>query len=129
MLILGPGNRPHVVYTIVPPSEGCGETDRLSRAGTYYATRVDGKWVSKRITKKLALPSIALDPRTGRVHILVGDVLYTKDANRDWASAPLPAGIDDPVMRVDPATGELLIIFNHTGPDGESDGLFAMTSR
>jgi hypothetical protein len=128
MLILGPGNRPHVAYTIVPPSEGCGETDRLSRAGTYYATRVNGTWISKRITKKPDLASIALDPETGRIHILVGKVLYTKVANRDWVSAPLPAGVDSPVMRIDSATGNLLLVYLHTGPDGESEGLFAITS-
>ena len=52
---------------------------RLSREGTYYATLVNGKWTSQRITKKLGLPSIALDPETGRVHVLVDNMLYTKE--------------------------------------------------
>jgi len=128
MLILGPGNQAHIAYTIVRPWDGCGEPDGLSRAGTYYATQVNGKWASKRVTKDLDLTSIALDPRTGRMHVLVGHVLYTKAADRGWASAPLPAGIDDPQMRVDPATGTLLLVYDRTGPDGDSDGLVAITS-
>ena len=62
------------------------------------------------------------------MHVLVGHVLYTKAADRGWASAPLPAGIDDPQMRVDPATGTLLLVYDRTGPDGDSDGLVAITS-
>ena len=65
----------------------------------------------KRITKQLGpAHSIALDPGSGRIHVLVGNVLYTKDPNSSWVSAPLPAGVDLPVMRLDPATGTLLLV-------------------
>jgi hypothetical protein len=129
MLILGPGDQPHVVYTITPPTQGCGDAEPLSRAGTYYATMVNGKWSSQRITKHLALVSFALDPGTGRVHVIEGNTLYTKESSRAWASARLPAGVERPVMRLDPATGELLLVYLPSNPDGESDGLFAITSR
>ncbi len=42
MLVLGARNQPHVVYTIVPPIEGCGTSEPTSRTGTYYATLVNG---------------------------------------------------------------------------------------
>ena len=73
MLVLGARNQPHVVYTIVPPIEGCGTYEPTSRTGTYYATLVNGTWTSQRITKKLGRPSIAVDPATGRVHVLVDE--------------------------------------------------------
>src|SRR6476620_9115141 len=59
MLVLGSGNQPHVAYTIVPPSQGCGDGEQLTRAGTYYGTMVDGKWTSQRVTKELGLSSLA----------------------------------------------------------------------
>lgn len=128
MLILGPGNQPHVAYTITPPTQGCGDAEPLSRAGTYYATMVNGKWSSQRITKHLALGSFALDPGTGRIHVIEGNTLYTKEASRAWASTRLPVEVDRPVMRLDPATGSVLLVYARSGPDGEPDGLFAITS-
>jgi hypothetical protein len=100
----------------------------LARTGTYHATTVNGKWASERVTKKLGLPSLALDPRTGRVHVIEGDTLYTKESSRAWASTRLPAGVDHPVMRLDPTTGSVLLVYLRSSPDGESDGLFAITS-
>jgi len=130
VLALGAGNQPHVVYTIFPAPEGCGDTAKISRAGTYYATIVGGRWTSQRITKEHDLPSLALDPRSGRVHVLVGNTLYTKDPNRSWTSARLPKGVDAPVMRLDPATGNLLFVYvDYSNPDDESAPLLAITSR
>jgi hypothetical protein len=130
-LALGPGDRPHVVYTIARPTGdgGCGDPEGLARTGTYLATMVDGKWTSERVTKTVGLPSLALDPGSGRVHVMVGNTVYTKEPSRGWTSARLPAGVEDPEMRVDPATGRLLLVYLRSSPDGESDGLFAITSR
>jgi hypothetical protein len=129
-LILGPGDQPHIVYTIARPTGdgGCGDSEGLARTGTYHATMVDGKWVSERVTKTVGLPSLGLDPGSGRVHVIVGNTVYTKEPSRAWASARLPAGVEDPEMRVDPATGRLLLVYIRSSPDGESDGLFAIAS-
>jgi hypothetical protein len=128
MLVLGARNQPHIAYTIVEPANGCGDAGLPSRAGTYYATLVNGKWTSQRITKRLGLTSLTLDPGSGRLHVLVGNTLYTKTPNAAWVSARLPAGVDNPTMRLDPATGSLLLVYNRSSPDGESDGLYAITS-
>lgn len=90
---------------------------------------VKGKWTSHRVTKELGLSSLAIDPGTGRIYLLIGNAVRTKLPNGTWASARLPAGIDNPVMRLDPATGSLLVVYLHSNPEGESDGLFAITSR
>ena len=129
MLVLGSGNQPHVAYTIAPPSQGCGDGEQLTRAGTYYATMVKGKWTSQRVTKELGLSSLAIDPGTGRIYLLVGNAIRTKPPNGTWVSARLPGGIDSPVMRLDPATGSLLVVYLHSNPEGEPEGLFAITSR
>jgi hypothetical protein len=129
MLLLGPGNQPHVAYTIARQPEGCGDAHQVSRAGTYYATIVDGKWQSHRITKHLGLSSFALDPGTGRVHLIEGNTLHTKEASRAWVAARLPAEVDLPVMRVDPETGALLVVYLRRNANGESEGLFAITTR
>jgi hypothetical protein len=128
MLVLGGGNQPHVAYTIVPPLEGCGDVNLLSRAGTYYATIVNGKWTSQRITKDVGLSSLGLDPGAGRVHVLVGNTVHTHDPDSGWVSTRLPAGVDDSVMRVDPATGTVLVLYIQRNRDGDSEGLFAFTS-
>ena len=128
MLVLGARNQPHVVYTIVPPIEGCGTYEPTSRTGTYYATLADGTWTSQRITKKVGRPSIAVDPATGRVHVLVANVLLTKNPDSGWVSARLPAGVDSPVMRLDPATGGLLVVYLHSNADGVTEGLYAITT-
>lgn len=129
MLVLGAGNQPHVAYTIVPPTQGCGDAEQLTRAGTYYATMVKGTWTSQRVTKELGLSSLAIDPRSGRINLLVGNTVRTKVPNGSWVSARLPAGVDSPVMRVDPATGSLLVVYLHSSPDGESNAIYAITSR
>jgi hypothetical protein len=116
------------VFTISRLPEGCGEADQVSREGTYYATIVNGKWTSQRITKRLGPSSLVLDPRTGRVHFLIENVVHTRNANGTWVSTRLPAGIEFPVMRLDPATGNLLVVYVQSTPDGESDNLFAITS-
>jgi hypothetical protein len=130
-LILGPGDRPHIVYTIARPTGdgACGDPEGLARSGTYYATMVDGKWASERVTKQIGRASLALDPRTSRVHVIVGNTVYTKEPSRAWASARLPAGVEDPEMRVDPATGSLLLVYLDWNQAGESEGLLAITSR
>ena len=72
---------------------------------------------------------VASDDLTARIHVIEGKTLYTKEPSRAWVSAPLPADVDLPVMRLDPATGSLLVVYLRSNADGESDGLFAITSR
>ena len=125
----GPGNQPHVVYTIVRPTEGCGDVGSDSRAGTYYATMANGKWTSKRITKHLGLSSLALDPEPA-VSMSSKATRCTRRSRPGAGSRQrCPREVDLPVMRLDPATGSLLVVYLRSNADGESDGLFAITTR
>jgi hypothetical protein len=129
-LVLGDGNQPHVVYTIVRPTYGCGDgVKQPSRVGTWYATMVNGKWISQRINKKVGFPSLVLDPGSGRVFVLLDNVVYTKAPTGTWESARLPKVVKFPVMRIDPATGSLLLVYEAPNPDGESSSLMAITSQ
>jgi hypothetical protein len=91
--------------------------------GTYYATMVDGIWSSQRVTKTVGLPSLALDPGSGRVHVMVGKHRLHEGTVKSLGVGKVAAGVEDPEMRVDPATGSLLLVYVRSSPDGESDGL------
>jgi hypothetical protein len=131
-LVLDADDKAHIVWTRVPfpdPGLGCvyGEPPPKDQ-GTYYATNAGGKWVSQQITRTIGRTSLQFDQKTGRIHVLISDRkvrYYTSTGNGTWTASTVPTGpASSPLLRLDPATGTLLIVY-FGGPD-QAD-IYAMT--
>jgi hypothetical protein len=132
-LVLDSSDKAHVVWTRLPyliPEGGCayGDLPQHKDMGTYYATNASGTWQSQRITRDMGETSLQVDQKTGRVHILVNDRklrYYTSAGDGKWSASTVPSGsASSPLLRLDPATGTLLIVYLG-GADGTT--MYAMT--
>ncbi|MEA2547920.1 MAG: hypothetical protein QOE42_518 [Chloroflexota bacterium] len=130
-LVLAPGNDAYVLWTRSSGTGGggCADMDGDSSDGTYFATNASGKWVTSRLTSLLGGTSMALDPVTGEIHVLVDAyqrIVYfhrSAAAGSAWAHETLVrGGLSWAVIREDPASGDLLVVFV-TNPASESDVL------
>lgn len=124
VLVLGAGDRPHLLWTRGYHSGGgCLEPDPPPDHGTYYSTLVAGTWQPEHLSTKEGVASLTLDIDANRVHALISDsdglVYLSKSGTRSWARrtlADLHPG--DAVLRLDPGTGELLaayIVYENEG--------------
>jgi hypothetical protein len=138
-LVLAPGNDAYVVWnrSSAGGGGGCVDGERDSSDGTYFATNASGKWVSSKLTSLLGGTSMALDPATGEIHVLVDDyqrIVYfhrSAAAGSAWVHETLArGGVQSAVIREDPASGDLLVVFV-TDPASEGDFLHVqvMTRR
>ena len=132
VLVLGKGNLPHLLWTVNDWQEGdCGPI-LGPLAATYYATLTNGKWVSARITSRVGPTSLTLDVDTGRVHAVIGGsgiLYYTKATTGDWTWTTLtPAGAwVEPLIRLDPRTGTLLVVYVAKVNDGVTGDVYVIT--
>jgi hypothetical protein len=118
-LVLDQSNHAHLLWSRMPSLLGCANGEPTPEDGTYYATNASGKWVSGRITTNLGATSLQIDEVTGRIHVLVagsGVRYYTKLPGGSWGgtkvtSATVPLKSAAAAIRLDPATGRLLIVY------------------
>ena len=136
LLVLGADNQPHLVWTRDATAElGCAVPNPKPADGTYYATKVDGRWAIKRITKATGPTSMVLDTDTGTVHVLVngspnangGGHLdhFERAPGGKWTSQGL---LDSPVegsavIRQDATDGTLVVLYD------SKDGVQMLTRR
>jgi hypothetical protein len=117
LLVLGAGNQAHVMWVRTSSGGGCAEPGPFPEDGTYYATNPGDTWQARRVTKSLGWMSLSLDPVTGRVHAIIESNrvrYYTKAPTGPWqvTTVPgVPATASSPVIRVDPATGRVLLAY------------------
>lgn len=127
ILALDANDRPHLLWTRTTAG-ACGDIP----VGTYYATKTHLDWATHRITRAVGQTSLQVDPTTGRVHVLLGTAseirYYTIAANAQWTRADVLStpGALSPLIRVDPATGTLLVVYIRESASG-SGTIYAMT--
>jgi hypothetical protein len=132
-LVLGAGNVASIVWTRAYHGLGCAEPGPFADDGTYFATNASGTWVSERITPGVGTASLTLDVATGRVHVVVsawasGLDYYTKLPGGAWSLTNLSVeAVGSPVIRLDPATGALLVVYNRVHRESMPDGIYAIT--
>jgi hypothetical protein len=88
----------------------------------YYATNASGTWKVQRFTSARGVASLQIAGSTNDVHLVLaagtGLAYYTKTATGSWHSKRLASGwVESPVIRLDPATGRLLVVFIRTDDD------------
>lgn len=139
VLVLGSGDHAFVSWAateVVDSSEGCsGEVPPPpSHEGTWFATDVDGKWATKRLSKDIGAASLAIDVASGRLHATYNDrrgIRYvTRAADGTWSGSRLHVSADfsGAVLRRDPATGLLLLVGPMWGEDEANTGIYALTA-
>jgi hypothetical protein len=133
VLVLGSSDRAFVSWAGVPGGEGC-EGPTPSHEGTWFATDVDGKWATKRLSKDIGSASLALDVGSGRLHATYNDqrgIRYvTRAPDGTWSGSRLriTADFSGTVLRRDPETGLLLLVGRLSSDDGAKDGIYALTA-
>jgi hypothetical protein len=122
LLVLGPGNQPHIVWTRFGKDDGaCGGPGHRDPTGTYYGTLANGTWAIERVTKATGPLSFVVDTDTGGVHVLVNvyDSLgngrlthYERAPRGGWTATPLKASVDGGfLIRLDEADGTLVVAY------------------
>ena len=132
-LVLGPGDVADVLWDRAPTGGGCVTRDAEAADGTYFATNSGGSWQTSRLTQLVGQASLTLDPGTGQVDAVVsgsdeydvpaveGFVFFTRSADGTWASTTLsPTEVESPVIRLDPATGTVLVAYITTATGGST---------
>lgn len=134
VLVLGGGDRAFVSWTAMPGGEGC-EGPLPTHEGTWFATDVDGKWATKRLSRDVGSASLAVDVASGRLHATYNDergVRYvTRASDGTWTGSRLDITRDfrGSILRRDPDTGMLLLVGSLYSDDDESEvGLYAVTA-
>jgi hypothetical protein len=115
LLVLDGQNNAHVVYTVTEHGGGCAEAGPQPEDGTYYATNESGRWASTRISRSMGETSLTVDTRTGQVHVLLSadrGLRYLTISGGRWTERRLTTrNVLNPVIRLDPATGNLLVAY------------------
>ena len=136
-LVLGRGDHAFVSWAameIDTSGGGCESPERPipSHQGTWFATDVDGKWTTKRLTKDVGSATLAVDVATGRLHAIYRDsrgIRYvTRAADGSWSGSRLdvPRDFAATVLRRDPATGTLLLVGSRD--DEANAGIYSFTA-
>ena len=139
-LALDGESKAHVTWTHIRVS---GATTVAAADGVFYATNASGEWTDpevRRVSGAIGRSALALNPITGRPHVIVGGTTgvryYTPAATGAWTPLTLTeqgAGdIDAAVRAVGSASGgaiteRVLLIGSAIGADFVAGGLFSMT--
>jgi hypothetical protein len=124
-LVLGKDDRPFIAWTAHEAWGGGGCADGaepVPQPGTYFAY-TNGGWRVRRISRIVGTPSILVDPRTGRVEVVVsyakGIRHLTRQPDRSWSGRLIPGtfGMDESLIRRDPKTGHLLVVASKWGDE------------
>jgi hypothetical protein len=119
LLVLGPGDDAYLMWTQTTDNGGgCASPEEGPLDGTYFGTDESGRWAGRRISTRVAQTSLTLDPSTGRLHAIVGAATmtyFTMIGNGSWTSTELPDtnGLLNPVIRLDPTTGKVVVFALH----------------
>lgn len=131
-LVLDGNDDPHITWSRNPHG-GCAVREALPDDGTYYATNASGPWTYGRIAKNVGQSSIQIDGTTGLVHVVIsgntGLGYYTKTPTAGWRATLLRGeGAEWPLIRLDPATGRLLVAYFAATPDASAfGGIYVLT--
>jgi hypothetical protein len=138
VLVLGSDDHAFVSWAALEIDMGGGcespEPPKPTHKGTWFATDVDGRWATKRLSKDVGSALLALDVARGRLHAIYSDsrgIRYvTRAPDGTWSGSRLDVSRDFSavVLRRDPATGMLLLIGRMTGEDDTKDGIYALTA-
>jgi hypothetical protein len=118
-LVLGKRDQPYIAWTAHEAWGGGGCSDGaepVPQPGTYLGEPRDGGWRVRRISHIVGTPSILVDPRTGRVEVVVsydkGIRHLTRQPDGSWSGRLIPGtlGMDESLIRRDPKTGHLLVV-------------------
>jgi hypothetical protein len=132
-LVLGASNEAYVVWTRASHGRGCADGGGFPEDGTYFGTNASGRWISGRITPDLGHASLTLDVATRRVHVIVsgygsGLDYYTKSTGVEWSKTSLSVKtVGTPLIRLDPATGSLLVVYTDDAGQARIEGIYAIT--
>jgi len=143
-LVLGQGNAAYLLWDRSPQPGGCVTRGPEAADGTYYATNESGTWQTTRLTPSVGAASLTLDVPSGRLFALVsgqgrtpddtdvpaydGVFYFTKPAGGSWTvTTLLPAPVSSPVIRMNAATGAILVAYIEVGAGDSSYQIHVMT--
>jgi hypothetical protein len=138
VLVLDGRDRLHVVWTrldshIVGGYACGGPDDRPTQVGMYYATNATGVWRTQHVTRKIGGASLQLDEITGQPYLLLAFAssltYYAITADGAWHHEPLlsKTAATSAVIRRNPATGRLLVVYLRTSGDTSKQGIYALS--
>lgn len=100
---------------------GCAEPDYVPPPddGTYFATDESGRWVTQRISRSVNGAALTLDPSSGQVHVVIingGFKHLARRADGSWSRETIPGTrkLYAPSIRIDPATGRMVVVMLDT---------------
>ena len=133
------GDAAYLLWDRSPEPGGCVIREAEAEDGTYFATNAGGTWHTSRLTPLVGDPSLTVDTSTGTVDAVVsgsddydsprveGFAYFTGPAGGPWAQTTLlPHEVGSPVIKLDTATGALLVMYEDTAADGTTQS-YAMT--
>ena len=141
VMVLGKGDAAYLLWDRSPEPGGCVTRDSEPTDGTYFSTNASGTWQTSRLSLTVGEAALTVDVVSGQVHALVSGfdqnaaspqasaslIYFTGPAGGPWTPTTLlPYAVDTPVIKLDQATGALLVMYAVTS-DGGATQIYAMT--
>ena len=131
VMVLGKGDAAYLLWNRSPEPGGCVIRDAEPTDGTYFSTDAGGAWHTSRLTPLVGEASLTVDTSTGTVDAVVsgsddydaprveGFAYFMGPAGGPWVQTMLlPAEVQSPVIKLDTATGALLVMYETTAANG-----------
>ncbi len=139
VMVLGKGDAAYLLWDRSPEPGGCVTREAEAEDGTYLATNAGGSWHASRLTPLVGDASLTVDTSTGMVDAVVsgsddfdsprveGFAYFMGPAVGPWVETMLlPEEVQSPAIKLDTATGVLLVMYEMTAANGTTQG-YAMT--
>lgn len=139
VMVLGKGDVAYLLWNRSPEPGGCVIRDAEAQDGTYLATNAAGSWHTSRLTPLVGDASLTVDTSTGTVDAVVsgndeydfprveGFAYFMGPAGGPWVETMLlPAEVQSPVIKLDTASGELVVMYETTAANGTTQS-YVMT--
>ena len=139
VMVLGKGDAAYLSWNRSPEPGGCVIRDAEAQDGTYLATNMGGSWHTSRLTPLVGEASLTVDTSTSTVEAVVsgsddydsprveGFAFFMGPAGGPWVETTLlPAEVQSPVIKLDTASGELVVMYETTAADGTTQS-YVMT--
>src|SRR4029079_1551431 len=95
------------------------------KIGTWFASDAGGKWTTLKLSPRVGPATLVVDTDTGELNVVLSDrsslTVFRRLAGGDWTEKTLVTGwVPSPVLRQDPTTGDLILVFIGDVPGGDS---------
>jgi hypothetical protein len=129
--VLGTDSTAYVLWTRNNALGGCAEPDPIPSNGTYFSSNLGSAWTTEKLSDRLGVATLTVDPGTSELHAIVGDFAKVEYLHKTvlgkWtkgAALPIVGNGSSFGIRQNPVSGDLFVVYVMESSD--TDGGFSV---